>query len=135
VDNQIQTTTTMNAVSAPMMEVTQNLAENLAQSEPFLRFRAAQNKLNADAEAQHLLTELSEIQQKVRSNQYSDAISESELKRLRELQTATNLNETIQEYGLAQEYAVAFLREVNREISQLIGIDFASLTRRSSGCC
>ena len=34
-----------------------------------------------------------------------------------------------------KELAVAFLREVNQEISQLLGIDFASLTRRSGGCC
>lgn len=34
-----------------------------------------------------------------------------------------------------QELSVAFLREVNQEISQLLGVDFASLARRSSGCC
>ncbi len=133
--NQTQATTPVNAVSASMMEVTQNLAENLAQSEPFLRYKAAEEKLNADAQAQRLLTELSKLQQTVRARQYEGGISESQLRRLRELQTAANQNETIQEYGRAQETAVAFLREVNQEISQLIGIDFASLTRRSSGCC
>ena len=34
-------TTTMNAISTTMLEATSNLAENLAQSEPFLRFKAA----------------------------------------------------------------------------------------------
>jgi cell fate (sporulation/competence/biofilm development) regulator YlbF (YheA/YmcA/DUF963 family) len=118
-----------------LVEVTQNLAENLAQSEPFLRFRAAEEKLNGDAEAQRLLAELSELQQTVRAQQYAGGITPGQLNRLRELQTAVNQNATIQEYGLAQETAVALLRGVNREISTLIGIDFASLTRRSSGCC
>lgn len=133
--NQTITPSAINRVPVTMLEVASNLAENLAQSEPFLRYKAAEEKLTADTGAQNLLAELSELQQTVRAQQYAGGISESQLKRLRELQTAANQNETIQEYGLAQEYAVAFLREVNQEISQLIGIDFASLTRRSSGCC
>ncbi len=124
-----------NMVSSPILEVTQNLAENLAQSEPILRYRAAEQKLNGDAEAQRLLVELSELQQTVRAQQYTGGITPDQLKRLRELQTAANQNETIQEYEQAQEAALAFLRIVNQQISQLVSIDFASLTRRSSGCC
>ncbi len=127
--------TAINLVSSPILEVTQNLAENLAQSERILRYKAADQKLNGDAQAQRLLVELSELQQTVRTQQYAGGITTNQLKRLRELQAAVQQNETIQEYGLAQETAVAFLREVNQEISQLISIDFASLTRRSSGCC
>jgi cell fate (sporulation/competence/biofilm development) regulator YlbF (YheA/YmcA/DUF963 family) len=135
VANQTITASTKNMVSSPILEVTQNLAENLAQSEPFLRYRAAEKKLNGDAEAQRLLVELSELQQTVRAQQYAGGITATQLKRLRELQTATNQNEILQEYGQAQEAALAFLRIVNQQISQLVSIDFASLTRRSSGCC
>ncbi len=124
-----------NMVSSPILEVTQNLAENLAQSEPILRYRAAEQKLNGDAAAQRLLVELSELQQTVRAQQYAGGITPDQLKRLRELQTAANQNKTIQEYEQAQEAALAFLRIVNQQISQLVSIDFASLTRRSSGCC
>ena len=116
--NPTQTTPTLNAISAPMMEVSQNLAENLAQSEPFLRYKTAQDKLNADAQAQRLLAELPNC-----SKTCAPAVRRhlgKPARTIRELQTTANLNETIQEFGLAQEYAVAFLREVNREISQLI---------------
>lgn len=128
-------TSAISAISVTMLEATSNLAENLTQSEAFLRFRAAEAKLNADQEALRLLTEFSELQQKIRTQQHSSNISESDIKRLRALQSAIGTNETIQDYELMKELAVAFLREVNQEISQLLGIDFASLTRRSSGCC
>jgi cell fate (sporulation/competence/biofilm development) regulator YlbF (YheA/YmcA/DUF963 family) len=135
VDKDTKTTSAIGVVSITMLEATSNLAENLAQSEPFLRFKSAETRLNADHEALQLMADLSELQQKIRTHQYSGGISESDLKRLRALQSAVGANETIQDYGLAQELAVAFLREVNQEISQLLGIDFASLARRSSGCC
>jgi hypothetical protein len=35
---------------------------------------------------------------------------------------------------MAQQEAIAFLQEVNQEISSLLGYDFASLTRRSGVC-
>ena len=124
-----------NAISITMFEATTNLADQLSQSEEFLRFKIAEAKLNADQEAQKLLREYSELQQKIRAQQNSAAIPESDYKRLRELQMAIGANETIQDFEIKQELAVAWLREINQEISQLLGIDFASFTRRSSGCC
>jgi len=125
----------LNVVPNTLLEATSNLAENLAQSEPFLRFKEATRKLQDDKAATALLVEFTELQQKFRSNQHSYVISENDIKRLRELQDMIGTNDVIQEQGLAQETAIAFLREVNQEISNLLGVDFASLTRRSSGCC
>ena len=134
-DKKTEMTSEISAVLTTMLEATYSLAVNLAQSEAFLRFKAAEAKLNADQEAQLLLTEFSELQRKIRTQRQSDAISEIDIKRLRALQNAIGTNDTIQDYELMKELAVAFLREVNQEISQLLGIDFASLTRRSGGCC
>ena len=134
-DKETEMTFEISAVPTTMLEATSSLAVNLAQSEAFLRFKAAEAKLNADQEAQLLLTEFSELQRKIRTQRQSDAISEIDIKRLRALQNAIGTNDTIQDYELMKELAVAFLREVNQEISQLLGIDFASLTRRSGGCC
>ncbi len=134
-DKEASTAPAIKIISAPMLEAAQSLAENLAQSEPFLRYKAAADKYNLDAEAGRLVAELSDLQQSIRSRQYNGGISERDLKRLRELQMAARLNATILEYNASQAEAIEFLREVNQEISQLVGIDFASLTRRSSGCC
>jgi cell fate (sporulation/competence/biofilm development) regulator YlbF (YheA/YmcA/DUF963 family) len=131
----IEMTPTPKVVSAPLLEATSALAEHLLLSEPFLRFQEADRKLQTNQEAMGLLTEAAELQQKVRGQRKSGGISESDIQRLRELQNMINTNETIQEQGKAQELAIVFLREVNQEISSLLGVDFASLTRRSSGCC
>jgi len=125
----------LNLVPNTLLEATSNLAENLVHCEHFLRFQEATRKLQTDKEATALLTEFSSLQQKIRVQPRSTQISEEEIKRLRELQSAIMANETIQEKELAEEYAVAFLREVNQEISNMLGVDFASLARRSSGCC
>ena len=131
----IEMTSSQTAISTTLLEASSVLAENLVQSEPFLRFQEADRKLHADQEAMHLLTEFAELQQKIRAQHNSGTTSENDIKRLREVQSAIGTNDSIQEHGLAQEKAIAFLREVNQEISQLLGIDFASLARRSSGCC
>jgi len=122
-------------LSITLLEAASSLTENLNQSEPFLRYKAAEQRLHADQQAMQLLSDLSALQQKIRRQQNTGAISQKDLTQLRALQSAVGTNETIQDHLLTQELAVAFLREVNQEISQLLGVDFASLARRSSGCC
>ena len=134
-DKGIVMTSAQNAISATILEATSSLAENLVQSEPFLSLQVADRRLHADQEAMHLLAEFADLQQKIRAQHDSGAISESDIKRLRELQSTFSTNDAIQDHSLAQELAIAFLREVNQEISNLLGVDFASLTRRSGGCC
>lgn len=122
-------------LSITLLEAASSLTENLNQSEPFLRYKAAEQRLHADQQAMQLLSDLSALQQKIRRQQNTGAISQKDLTQLRALQSEVGTNETIQDHLLTQELAVAFLREVNQEISQLLGVDFASLARRSSGCC
>ena len=121
-------------ISPVMLEATQTFAQALLQSEPFIRYQEADRKLNADQDAMQLLADLSEAQSKIRKQQASNAVCESDLSRLRELHNAMRTNDTILAYGMAQQEAIAFLQEVNQEISSLLGFDFASLTRRSGVC-
>lgn len=134
-DKSIDMKSSQNTISTTLLEATSALTENLVQSEPFLRFQEADGKLQTDQEATQLLTEFSELQQKIRTQQRSGSIAENDIKRLRELQYTITTNLAIEEQGLAQETAIAFLREVNQQISNLLGVDFASLTRRPGGCC
>ncbi len=134
-DKNMEMTPNQSGISSPLLEAASSLTENLAQSEPFLRYQAAEQRLQSDPQAMQLLKDLSTYQQKIRQQQYSGAISQPDLAQLRSLQSAVGANETIQDHMLTQELAIAFLREVNQEINQLLGVDFASLARRSSGCC
>jgi cell fate (sporulation/competence/biofilm development) regulator YlbF (YheA/YmcA/DUF963 family) len=124
-----------NTLTIPMREATNNLAETLMHLEPFVGYHEAERKLQSDHEALELLKDLSALQQTIRTEQYSGAVSDHNLNKLRELQSAVAAHATIRQYELAKAEAQAALRDVNQEISQLLGIDFASLTRRSGGCC
>ena len=128
-------TSNISEISNTLLEAASSLTENLNQSEPFLRYKAAEQRLHADQQAMQLLSDLSALQQKIRRQQNTGAISQKDLTQLRTLQSAVGTNETIQDHLLTQELAVAFLRELNQTISQQLGIDFASLARRSSRCC
>ncbi len=134
-DKEIEVKSVIKAIPASLLEATTALAENLAQSEPFMRFQESDRKLQADGEAMQILTEFMELRQKINAQRNSGTIPESDFNRLRELQAIISTSEVIQEQSMAQRAAMDFLRDVNMEISNLLGVDFASLTRRSSGCC
>jgi cell fate (sporulation/competence/biofilm development) regulator YlbF (YheA/YmcA/DUF963 family) len=134
VDKDIEMTSNLIDISPVLLEATQTLAQALLQSEPFIRYQEADRKLQADQDAMQVLADLSEAQRKIREQQLLNAVSESDLSRLRELHNTMRTNDTILAYGMAQQEAIAFLREVNQEISSLLGYDFASLTRRSGVC-
>ncbi len=119
---------------ADLWQASANLAEALAQSEPVARLKTAEKALNSDRQAAQLLVDLSELQQKMRTQPVSGPVSRDDVTRLRALQSEVGSSGTIQDYLLAQELAVVMLRDVNLEISNLLGVDFASLARRS-GCC
>jgi len=134
VDNRQKVPPTSGKVSVQILNAASDLAENLSQSADILGFRRAENALYSDLQAMQMLKDLSKMQQKVRDQQYNGSLVQADLATLRSLQVSVAENQAIQTYLASQEAAKAFLREVNQEISQHMGIDFASLTRRSSSC-
>lgn len=133
-DNRQKVPPTSGKVSVQILNAASDLAENLSQSADILGFRRAENALYSDLQAMQMLKDLSKMQQKVRDQQYNGSLVQADLATLRSLQVSVAENQAIQTYLASQEAAKAFLREVNQEISQHMGIDFASLTRRSSSC-
>jgi cell fate (sporulation/competence/biofilm development) regulator YlbF (YheA/YmcA/DUF963 family) len=109
------------------------LCENLLASEPFVLYNRAETRLIEDSQAKNLLERLSTMQAELRSKQGSGSITQEEIDELRALQREVQQNGTIMAYANAQQGAVNYLREINQEISQLIGVDFASMARQS--CC
>ena len=134
-DNTFEMSSIKNSIPTRVLEATSVLAQNLQKSEPLIQYKEAERNLQADKTAMQLLTDLSGLQQQIRSQQHNGSLSESDINRLRELQLSISTNDAIMKYNLAKQMAESLLKEVNQEISQLLGIDFASLTRRSGGCC
>lgn len=118
-----------------LFEATSDLAESLRQSETVLRFTKANQALTNNQQAQQLLDEAADLQQKIYAKDASREFMKENFPRLRELQNQIATSPVLQEQYQAQEMAIQFLREINQEISQLLGIDFASLTRRPEASC
>jgi cell fate (sporulation/competence/biofilm development) regulator YlbF (YheA/YmcA/DUF963 family) len=117
-----------------LLAATEDLAMQLLASEPFTAYHAAQGRFNADAGARAMLQRLSQAQAELRQKQAQQTVVQSDVDQLRALQSAVQADRTITDYVQTQQAAVGFLREMNREISELLGIDFAALAKRS-GCC
>lgn len=124
-----------NLFTKELLEATFNLAESLAQAEAIVRFISANQALNNDQNTLELINVATELQHKIYNGQSSGEDFDADLNRLRDCQSQISTNTVIQEQSNARETAVAFLREINQEISQLLGMDFASLTTRSGSCC
>ncbi len=125
-------TNPMEEIPAELLDVTQKLAINLAQSEPFLRLKQANRTVEADPQASQLRTEFSLLQSKVRAQQYTPDYSQEDVIRLRTLQDLVYKNQALKEQAAAQEEAINLLREVNQLISGVIKMDFGALARRFS---
>ena len=97
---------------------------------PALRaYAEASAKLGADADATKLLDELQRVQADIRTRQSNGGVTQEDITRLRELKYQVQTHPTIAAFVEAQQNATVFLPGVNQEISQLLGIDFASLGR------
>ncbi|HSA99009.1 MAG TPA: YlbF family regulator [Anaerolineales bacterium] len=119
-------------ISPQLQEATQSLINNLLASEAFVRYQNARAQFNADKEAHDLMDQLSKSQARLRQKQSSGGVGQAEVDALRLLQQRVQRNPVIMAYAQAQEEAVNFLREINGEISQLLGINFATLANHAT---
>jgi cell fate (sporulation/competence/biofilm development) regulator YlbF (YheA/YmcA/DUF963 family) len=127
--------TQMNQTDTDFLTAMDALAENLACSEPIVIYQDARARLDTDQEAQTLLNQLGRLQSEIRASQARGTVTQTDVERLRTLQREVQAHPTISNYASTQQAAVTHLREINQEISQLLGFDFAALARPSGGCC
>ena len=119
-------------LSSQLQEATHLLIENLVASEVFIHYQRAQAQLNADSEAHALLNQLSQTQADLRKKQVKGGINQAEIDALRELQQKVQCNPVIIDYAQSQQEAINFLREINDEISQLLGTNFATFANHAT---
>ena len=113
-------------------QATENLIENLLASEAFLTYQQSLVAMNSDSDAHGLLELLSTLQAGLRHKQSANSVTETDVEELRAIQTQVQGNTTIMAYSQSQQDAVNFLREVNQEISQTLGVDFATLAKQNT---
>ena len=119
-------------LSSQLQEATQLLIEHLLASEAFTQYQNARNDMDANPEAHVLMDQLGQSQARVRQMQAKSQVNQAEIDALRLLQQRVLRNPVILDYLGSQQEAVNLLRDVNREISELLGIDFASFANDST---
>jgi cell fate (sporulation/competence/biofilm development) regulator YlbF (YheA/YmcA/DUF963 family) len=118
--------------SPDLLAATDRLAEAIKQSEPMCRYRQAQAALEADEQASNILEQLTAVQIELRQRQMNGRLSQADIQQARALQNEAQANGLIMAFVQTQQQAVASLNEVNDEISQLLGLNFAALSQTNS---
>ena len=113
-------------------QATENLIENLLASEACLTYQQSLVAMNSDSEARGLLDLLSTLQAALRHKQNTNSVTQTDVEELRAIQEQVQANAVIMAYSQSQQGAVNFLREINMEISQTLGMDFASLAKQNT---
>ena len=115
-----------------LLTATERLATVITSAEPIAAYLQAKARLDTDPQARDLLECLSSAQSDLRMRQVNGNITQADLDHLRTLQLQVQSNRLIMDYAETQQAAIAYLPQVNQEISQLIGVDFASLAGPAS---
>jgi cell fate (sporulation/competence/biofilm development) regulator YlbF (YheA/YmcA/DUF963 family) len=122
-------------LSPELQAATEQLAEALLQTGAVADYQAALGRLEADEVAQALLEKITLMQAKVRQNQAGGDLPRDTINAIRELQAQARKSPVIMGFVSTQQAALAYLPEVNHEISQHLGLDFAALGRPAGGGC
>jgi len=117
-----------------LRQATEQLGRALRASAPMKAYLDASTNLETDVEATGLLDELAQRQAALRVKQNDGGLTQAAIDDLRALQFRVQTQPTIAAYLQAQQDVRALLPQINYEISQLLGVDFAALARKS-GCC
>ena len=117
-----------------LAEAVDALAENLVASEPFVALEGAYARVQGDAQARDLQQRFKQAEATLRERQASRTLTQSDMAHYRALQAEVQANALIAGYQHSQQAIVAYLQDVNRDLSQLLGVDFAALAKHS-GCC
>lgn len=119
-------------LSPQLLEATQSLVAGLLASETFIHFRNAQTHLDTEGEARALIDQLSQAQAQLRQKQANGGANQADIDALREIQLNVRNNQAIMDFFNSQQEAVYFVREINGEIDQLLGISFATFANHAT---
>ena len=124
----------MKELQPALKNATQDLGNALKKTPSFLAYLEAKERMATDTHAIALLDEFQRVQSVIRVRQSNGGVTANDLARLRQLQSEVQSDPTIAAFMAADQSAKAYVPQVNQAISDLLGIDFASLGR-VQGCC
>ncbi|GAK56663.1 hypothetical protein U27_03626 [Candidatus Vecturithrix granuli] len=118
-----------------VMQAAKTFGKALAESEASIALTAAQHALKKDRQAQNLLSEYQTLQQAVQTAfMWKQIPHAQDMDALQRLEIEINTHPTLRALFDAQQQLKTTVETLNTEISDLLGIDFAS-NSRVGGCC
>ena len=106
-------------VALSITEKAKELAQAIKESEEFKGVKTAESRLRLDPNAQDLLKDLQQYQQKIMLSQHTgQPLAEEEIKALEQLQAQMRLNTTLQAMQKAQQSLEKIMHEVNETIAK-----------------
>lgn len=119
---------------AKVMEAAREFGETLADCEECRAVEQAREALRNDREARELVSDYQSTQRSIQmARMWGESIPEEELDRLKDLGAKINSNPIVKNLLDAQKRLQEMLASLNAEISDLLGLDFAS--NSGTGCC
>ncbi len=117
-----------------VIKVAKEFGEALANCEECRAVEQAEEALRRDLRAKKLISDYQSLQLSVqRAQMWGERVPKDKLESLRSIEAEMNSNSIIGNLMNAQKRLQETLVALNNEISNLLGIDFAS--NSSSGCC
>jgi len=110
----------------------EQLADALLNDGPVAAYNRAKARLDSNAEARELLERYINARSELHKISTQNAVKQSDVDALIALQGQVQANKIITDYAETQQAAIAYLPSINQEISQLLGVDFASLAGPAS---
>jgi len=117
------------------VQASHSLAKAIATTANYKAFEQARDRLSADVEARKMLDELEAAEQKAQMSASWGGLSERENKNIERMRDSTFKQPTIKAFLEAQEMLIADLQELNRYMTEKLGIDLADMTKPQTGCC
>ncbi len=117
------------------VQASRSLAKAIAATGNYAIFEKARDRLSTDAEARNMLKQLEAAEQKAQLSASWGGLSDHERRKLERMQEETFKQPTILAFLEAQKSLIAELQELNRYMTEKLGIDLADMTKPQTGCC
>jgi cell fate (sporulation/competence/biofilm development) regulator YlbF (YheA/YmcA/DUF963 family) len=112
---------------ADIMHLARRLGEQLRLCEPIRRYQEAMPLVDADPSAAALLARFETRRAELRERQRHGEMTDAQLDELIRLQAEVEEHPTLFALISASTVARRFLQEINRDLSALLGVDFAQM--------
>jgi cell fate (sporulation/competence/biofilm development) regulator YlbF (YheA/YmcA/DUF963 family) len=110
------------------------LGAALARTKIIVAFKEARGRLDVDEHARALLDRMAEADGDARRKQAEGTLTQADIDHVRDIHREASLDPSIKGFVEAQQAATAYLPEVNELISELLGLDFASVAAAPANC-